>query len=139
MGGCVRLTRLTSPTVTLWKSCRERIVAFSPNGERMATVHILSDGIGPNEVREREIDGTLLGDYSTGWFGTITFETSTNLLLDVNGDTLSATVRCSEGDCENATDPMAVKQPRLSRVLPAAPTGSVGPGARATLAQPRVP
>jgi hypothetical protein len=139
MGGCVRLTRLTSPTVTLWKSCRERIVAFSPDGERMATVHILSDGIGPNEVREREIDGTLLGDYSTGWFGTITFETSTNLLLDVNGDTLSATVRCSEGDCENATDPVAVKQPRLSRVLPAAPTGSVGPGARATLAQPRVP
>ena len=130
-GGCVRLSRLSSPGTRLWKSCSERIVAFSPDGERMASVHILSDGIGPGEVLEREIDGTLLDDYSTNWFGAITFESNTNLLLEVNGDTLSATVRCSEGECENATDPVTVKQPRLSRVLPAQPTGSVGPGAGA--------
>ncbi len=131
LGGCVRLSRLTSAATTLWKSCSERIVAFSPSGDRMATVHILSDGIGPNEVREREIDGTLLGDYATDWFGAITFESNTELLLDVNGDTRASTVRCSEGDCENATDPEKVQQPRLSPVLPAQRIGSVGPGAGA--------
>lgn len=131
MGGCVRLTPLTSPRTTLWKSCSERIVAFSPDGQRMATVHILSDGIGPNEVQEREIDGTLLGDYTTAWFGQVAFENKTDLLLDVNGDTLAATVRCSADACENATDPVKVKQPRLSPVLPAQRSGSVGPGAAA--------
>ncbi len=130
-GGCVRLSRLSSPETRLWRSCSQRIVAFSPDGERMATVALLSDGIGPGEVQEREIDGTLLGDYSTGWFGQIAFETSTDLLLDVNGDTLSSTVRCSEGACENASDPVAVQQPRLSRALPAQRTGSVGPGVAA--------
>ena len=126
-GGCVRLSRLSSPGTRLWKSCSERIAAFSPDGERMATVHILSDGVGPGAVREREVDGTLLGDYTTGWFGRIAFEDDADLLLDVNGDRLAATVRCSEGDCENATDPVRVKHPRLSRTMPAARTGSVGP------------
>jgi hypothetical protein len=113
LGGCVRLTRLSSPSTRLWKSCTERIVAFSPDGERMATVHILSDGIGPNGVQEREIDGTLLGDYATAWFGQIAFESNTNLLLEVNGDTMASTVRCSEGVCENASDPVRVRQPRV--------------------------
>lgn len=127
MGGCVRLTRLSSPSTRLWKSCSERIVAFSPDGQRMATVHILSDGIGPGEVQEREIDGTLLAEYSTGWFGAITFESNLDLLLEVNGDTMAATVRCSAGDCENASDPVRVRQLRLSPGLPAQRTGSVGP------------
>jgi hypothetical protein len=112
-GGCVRLSPLSSPSTRLWKSCSERIAAFSPNGVRMATVHILSDGIGPNGVQEREIDGTLLGDYATAWFGQIAFESNTNLLLEVNGDTMASTVRCSEGVCENASDPVRVRQPRV--------------------------
>lgn len=131
-GGCVRLSRLSSPSTRLWKSCSERIEAFSPDGERMATVHILSDGLGPNEVREREIDGTLLGDYATGWFGQIAFESNTKLLLEVNGDTMASTVRCSEGACENASDPVRVRQPRHrsqnisvdNRVLSVNPTRS---------------
>ncbi|MCW2832644.1 MAG: hypothetical protein JWN68_597 [Nocardioides sp.] len=127
LAGCVRLTRLGAPTVALWKSCSERIVAFSPDGERMATVHILSDGLGPNEVQEREIGGTLLGDYSTNWFGAITFETNTDLLLEVNGDTMASTVRCSEGECENASDPVAARHPRLSPALSTQRVGSVGP------------
>ena len=72
--GCVVLSRLSDPTTRLWRSCTERIEAISPDGDRMATVHILSDGIGPGEVWERELDGTLLGDYTTGWFGRIGFE-----------------------------------------------------------------
>ena len=74
LDGCVVLTTLSDPKTRLWKSCTERIDAISPDGDRMATVHILSDGIGPGEVWEREIDGTLLGDYTTGWFGRIGFE-----------------------------------------------------------------
>lgn len=118
LDGCVVLTRLSDPKTRLWKSCSERIEAISPDGDRMATVHILSDGIGPGEVWEREIDGTLLGDYTTGWFGRIGFESDTDLLLQINGDTQASTARCSEGSCENATDPVAVTEPRISPAHP---------------------
>jgi hypothetical protein len=124
------LSRLSDPQDRLWKSCDERIESFSPDGRRMATVHILSDGIGPGAVAERELDGSLLGDYTTGWFGRIGFESNTNLLLEVNGDTLAATVRCSEGSCENATDPVGVQEPRISPE-PAQRLGSMSPAAGA--------
>ena len=130
-GGCVVLSRLSSPRTRWWKSCTDRVAAFSPDGERMATIGILSDGIGPGVVKERKIDGTMISDYSTGWFGRIGFENDTDLLLDVNGDTRAATVRCSEGSCENATDPVAVQQPRISSRQPARLLGSAGPAAGA--------
>ncbi|UUZ59788.1 hypothetical protein [Nocardioides sp. B-3] len=135
MDGCMVVSRLSDPSDRLWKSCTERVAAFSPDGDRIATVHILSDGIGPGEVWERELDGTLLGDYTTSWFGRIAFEDDTDLLLEVNGDTQSATVRCSEGSCANATDPVAVQEPRVSpRVSSERPSqrfGSVGAAAGA--------
>lgn len=131
LGGCTVLSTLSSPRTRLWKSCSERIEAVSPDGDRMATVHILSDGIGPGQVRERQIDGSLLGDYTTNWFGRIGFETDTDLLLEVNGDTRAATVRCSERSCENATDPVAVQQPRTSSSRPVRRDGSVAPAAGA--------
>ena len=133
--GCMVVSRLSDPSARLWRSCSERVAAFSPDGDRIATVHILSDGIGPGEVWERELDGTLLADYTTSWFGRIAFEDDTALLLDVNGDTQSSTVRCSEGACENATDPVAVQQPRLSPSSgsgrPSQRFGSVGAAAGA--------
>lgn len=113
-GGCVVLTRLSDVSTRLWKSCSERVAAFSPDGERMATIGILSDGIGPGVVQEREIDGSSLATYATEWFGRIEFEDDTDLLLEVNGTTKAATVRCSEGSCENATDPVAVQSPRIT-------------------------
>lgn len=116
-GGCMVVSRLSNPKTRVWKSCTERVAAFSPDGKRMATIGILSDGIGPSVVQERSIDGSLLSSYKTGWFGRIAFESNTDLLLDVNGDTRSSTVRCSEGTCENATDPVAVQSPRLARSL----------------------
>ncbi len=135
LDGCMVVSRLSDPSDRLWKSCTERVAAFSPDGDRIATVHILSDGIGPGEVWERELDGTLLGDYTTGWFGRIAFEDNTDLLLEVNGDTRSATVRCSEGSCANATDPVAVQDPRVSPGLsserPSRRFGSVGAAAGA--------
>lgn len=131
LDGCMVVSRLSDPSTRLWRSCTERVAAFSPDGDRIATVHILSDGIGPGEVWERELDGTLLGDYTTGWFGRIAFEDDTDLLLEVNGDTQSSTVRCSEGDCENATDPGAVQEPRVSSGRPSQRYGSVGAAAGA--------
>ena len=112
-GGCTVVSRLSDPSARLWRSCTDRVAAFAPDGDRMATIGILSDGIGPGVVNEREIDGTMISDYSTGWFGQIGFESDTFLLLEINGDTQASTARCSEGSCENATDPVAVQQPRL--------------------------
>ena len=54
--------RSRTPPRRLWKSCTERVEAFSPDGKRMATISILSDGIGPSVVQEREIDGSPLAD-----------------------------------------------------------------------------
>ena len=76
---------------------------------------------------ERESDGTLLGHYSTSWFGAIAFESDTALLLEINGDKLSSTARCSEGTCANATDPAPVRRPRISPERRAAQNGSVAP------------
>ena len=104
LGGCTRLVRLRQPKVTVWKSCRDRVAAFSPDGTQMLTVHILSDGLGPSEIRLRDIDGTRLASYTTDWFGGWEWESPGTLLLDVNGTTKSATVRCTLDVCDNATD-----------------------------------
>lgn len=107
LGGCTLLTRLSRPHRVLWRSCTERVDAFSPEGTRMTTVHILSDGIGPGRVVHREVDGTRLATYdSTGYFGAFSWESPNTLLLDTHGRRKSATVRCTRAACENATDPV---------------------------------
>ena len=111
-GGCTKVTPLSAPRHVLWKSCDERVVAFSPDGDRMATIGILSDGLGPAEVTVREIGGDRLASYRTNWFGAVEWESDTRLLLEVNGQTRSSTVRCEVDDCENATDPVPVQAPR---------------------------
>lgn len=103
-GGCSVVTTLSKPRSTIWRSCRERVEAFSPDGGRIATVHKLSDGPGPGQVWERTIDGDLLASYTVGhWFDRIVWESDTDLLLDANGAKKAATVRCSEGACERAS------------------------------------
>ena len=111
-GGCVVLAPLSDLSDRIWRSCRERIEAISPDGQRMATIDLLADGIGPSAVWERTTSGTLLGEYTTEWFGLVDFEDDEHLLLDVNGTKRAATVRCSEGICENASDPRPVESPR---------------------------
>jgi hypothetical protein len=98
-GGCSVVSRLSAPRVALWRSCRERVDAFSPRGGRMATIDILSDGIGPREVLVRRAGGRLLGHYSARWFGAVAFESERALLLDANGARKSATVRCVASRC----------------------------------------
>ena len=69
----------------------------------MATIHILSDGLGPRDVWLRKPGGKLLAHYSTEWFGQIRWESDTSLLLDANGKKKTASVRCVIADCERAS------------------------------------
>ena len=111
LGGCTRLARLSRPGTTVWRSCRDRVAAFSPDGTQVLTFHILTDGLGPGEVRLRSLDGTLLATYRTNWFSGWEWEAPSTLLLDVNGSRKYAVVRCTLDDCDNATDPVPVQAP----------------------------
>ena len=111
LGGCAQVIRLKRPATVRWRSCKERVAAFSPDGATMLTVGILSDGIGPNVITLRRTDGTRLASWTTSWFGGWDWESPDAVLLDVNGTRKSATVRCVLDDCENATDPVKVQAP----------------------------
>ena len=111
LGGCTKLVRLSAPRTKVWKSCRDRVAAISPDGEQMLTFPILTDGLGPRDIRLREVDGTRLATYTTNWFGSWGWESPGTVLLGVNGQRKSATVRCTLDACENATDPVKVRMP----------------------------
>lgn len=102
-GGC---TLVTTPSGggALWESCRQRVSTFSEDGELMATIHILSDGVGPGEVQLRETGGTVLTKYAANWFGSIEWEDVDTVLLDANGQRRGAVVRCDLDACERAGD-----------------------------------
>ena len=110
-GGCTKLVRLSKPRVKVWKSCRDRVAAFSPDGTQMLTFHKLTDGVGPGEIHLRTLAGRELATWTTGWFGDWTWESPGVVLLDVNGRRKSATVRCVLADCENATDLVDAQAP----------------------------
>lgn len=104
LGGCTVVTTLSDPRDRRWRSCDERVAEFSPGGTRMATIHILSDGLGPRDVRLRRSGGKPLAHYSTaGWFGQLWWEDERTLLLDTVGAEKAAVVRCVLTDCERAT------------------------------------
>ena len=107
----MRLVRLSDVDTTVWRSCKERVAAISPDGTQMLTFHILTDGLGPGEISLREIDGNRLATYATNWFSGWEWESPGTLLLDVNGRRKLATVRCALAACENATDPVKVPAP----------------------------
>jgi hypothetical protein len=89
----------------LWTNCDERIEAVSPDGKRVATIALLSDGIGPADVMVRKIGGAPVVHYSIGgFFGRIWWETGTKLLMEANGKTQAATVRCKVEVCNRASD-----------------------------------
>jgi len=104
-GGCQVLTHLSDPADVLWTNCDERIEAVSPDGKRVAMIPLLTDGLGAADVMLHKIGGALLAHYTVaGWFGAIGWETPTALLLESNGTTQSATIRCQVADCNRATD-----------------------------------
>lgn len=102
--GCAVLRSLSSPGQVLSTSCDERVAAISPSGRRVATIHILSDGLGPREVSVRRDTGRKLAGYRVaGWFGRIDFESDQALLLDAAGRERQAVVRCQAATCERAS------------------------------------
>ncbi len=104
LGGCTVVTTLSAPQNRRWGSCDERVAEFSPEGTRMSTIDILSDGRGPRDVWLRRAGGKLLAHYSTaGWFGQLWWEDERTLLLDTVGAEKAAVVRCVLTDCERAT------------------------------------
>ena len=103
--GCSVLTHISSPADRVWRSCHERIETTNADGTRIATVHILSDGIGPNRFIVRTATGGKLATYNTaGYFGLAQFEDGNDLLLDTTGKKKAATVRCDLSGCERASD-----------------------------------
>lgn len=102
-GGCTVVTSLARPQRTLWRSCQEAVAAFSPNGRRMATFHILTDGLGPNAVHARTIGGRKIATYAAYWFGSVEWETDRALLLDTHTKRRTALVRCGADECERAS------------------------------------
>jgi hypothetical protein len=103
-GGCSVLRSLSKPREVLTRSCSERVTAVSPSGRRVATIHILADGLGPREVNVRGDHGRLRARYQVaGWFGQVEFETNRALLLESTGRQKQALVRCDGADCERAS------------------------------------
>jgi hypothetical protein len=111
LGGCTVVTTLSDPGQTLWKSCKERVVAFAPGGQWLATIHILSDGIGPSQANVRTFGGQRLASYTARWFGDIVWEDATHLMLFTNGQNRSGWVRCKVDECERASDLSPVQEP----------------------------
>lgn len=104
LGGCTVLRTLSTPDEVLSTSCEERAAAISPSGRRVATIHILSDGLGPRDVSVRRDTGRKLTDYRVaGWFGRLDFESDRALLLEASGRKRQAVVRCEGSACERAS------------------------------------
>ncbi len=102
-GGCTVVSTLAAGR-RLWRSCDERVEAFSPNGNKIATVSILSDGIGPSEVITRGLKGKRIAGYSVArYFGELRWESNRALLLDSYGKDKAAVVRCDAGTCRRAS------------------------------------
>jgi hypothetical protein len=102
-GGCSVVSSLARPGARLWESCTERVDTFAPRGSRMATIPILSDGVGPSEVWLRRAAGQLLASYEAKWFGPLSWESDKALLLDTNGRRKTAVVRCRVDHCKRAS------------------------------------
>lgn len=103
-GGCTVVSRLSRPQARLWRSCNERVETFSPGGRRMATVDLLSDGIGPSQVLVRGPGGASKAAYRVrGYFGELLWESGRTLLLETSRRRQTATVRCIDGACERAS------------------------------------
>jgi hypothetical protein len=101
---CIETARLSHPSVRLWRSCRNRPIAFSPDGSRMATVDIRSDGIGPSLVQVRRQNGKLLRTYRPpSFFGFVEWETDRRLLLQPIGPRYAAAVRCGPEKCRRVS------------------------------------
>jgi hypothetical protein len=104
LGGCTVVSAVSRPQVELWRSCREAVAAFSTDGRRVVTVHLLTDGPGARQVWERTVRGRELASYRVrGAFTRFAWESPTALLLDAWVAGRVTAVRCTQGVCERAS------------------------------------
>lgn len=96
---CSRLTALSDPGSTLWRSCEEA----SPDGSRVVTVPLLIDG--PlSRLEVHAADGELLDTYRAAYaVGTVSWEDDHSLLLVTHGTRKSTIARCEGDTCERAS------------------------------------
>jgi WD40 repeat protein len=132
---CSVVVPIADPDRVLWRSCRERVLAFSPDGRRMATTRKATDPSLPDlytmrYVGVRTLAGRLLGGFTARSFRDVRWESDTRLLLDTAGTTTTAIVRCVAGRCRTATEPatLTVKPGRhVLLVRAVGPMGRVDP------------
>lgn len=100
------MTPFTKPGKTLWQSCDERVQAFSPDGRRIVTGDLPSeDNRLRTTIQQRTVRGVLIATYTAAHsIGFGNWETATDLVFTAYSRKTGATVRCSEGDCERASD-----------------------------------
>ena len=109
-GGCSAVRTLSEVRTVLSRSCRERVLAFAPGGRRIATVGILSDGPGPNQVTVGRANGRTEARYEVarGFFGfqstAEVWEDSSTLLVKAVARRFQADIRCAGGACERTGD-----------------------------------
>ncbi|MFC4786421.1 hypothetical protein ACT8ZV_18235 [Nocardioides sp. MAHUQ-72] len=101
---CSVLTTLSAPRTELWRSCRQAVVAASPNGRRLLTQDLVSDGpVGRLSVHRDH--GRRLVTYRTpGAFGVSSWETNRSVLITAYGAERAALVRCGVDACERASE-----------------------------------
>lgn len=103
--GCTRVAAISKPRTHVAELCDQRVEGFSPDGEQMATIHILSDGLGRLQAQVRDVGGGLLTIYNPPrYLGKISWESSSALLLETYGPKKMVTARCVATECEAATD-----------------------------------
>jgi hypothetical protein len=103
LDGCSTVSTVTAPATAIWTSCRQRVEAFSETG-RMATVPILTDGLGATSVSVREADGQRVATFVADWFEDLTWETDQALLIDTHGKRQAAVIRAEGTVITRATD-----------------------------------
>lgn len=100
---CLRVARLSAPRRTLWRTCRDQVVSFSPDGRRMVTSGE-GDDHRPPFLQVRRGDGRLLATYRARQFGFVEWESRRSVLLETVGAKVTAAVRCRPGHgCERAS------------------------------------
>ena len=100
---CIRVTPLTRPRTQLWRTCRDQVIAFSPNGRRMIT-SLQGDDHRPPVVQVRRIHGRVQETYRARAMGFAVWENNRSVLVEALGKTYTAVVRCTPRDsCERVT------------------------------------
>lgn len=103
-GGCSVYTQLSAPGQVIWRSCKQAVLALSPDASRMMTDGIVRSGLGNRELTMRTGSARPLVTFKTaGWFDHPAWETNRAVLVETHGRDWTATVRCTMTWCSRAS------------------------------------